>query len=280
MFPGMSQHGRYWLLILPAVALMLVFYIYPLLQVLWISVTEPEPGLGNYRELFTSAFLHKIWWTTARICVITTVLTVLFGYVVAFAMAHVRQRHMTAIMFCVLLTFWLSVLVRAFAWVMLLRTEGVINEALLWIGLTDQPLRLSRNEFGVVVGMVHFMLPLAILPIYANLRGIDASYVSAARGMGASAWKAFWWVYLPLSKPGVIAATILVFVFSLGFFITPAILGGGRVVMISEFIRVAFEETLLWGKATMLSASLLFCVLLILAIVGRVVDLRRVFGST
>lgn len=275
-----SPQGRYWLLVLPAVALMLVFYIYPLLQVLWISVTEPKPGIDNYKELITSGFLHKIWWTTARICVITTLLTVLMGYVVAFAMAHVRARHMTVIMFCVLLTFWLSVLIRAFAWVMLLRTEGIINEALQWIGLTDQPLRLSRNEFGVIVGMVHFMLPLAILPVYANLRGIHASYVTAARGLGASAMQAFWRVYLPLSKPGIIAATILVFVFSLGFFITPAILGGGRVVMISEFIRVAFEETLLWGKATMLSASLLFCVLLILAAIGRVIDLRKVFGAT
>ena len=275
-----GQQERYWLLILPAVLLMLVFYVFPLIQVLWISVTEPTPGIGNYRELFTSAILHKIWWTTARVCLVTTALTVFLGYVVAFAMAHVRERQMTAMMFCVLLTFWLSVLIRAFAWVMLLRTQGLINEALQLIGLTDQPLRLSRNEFGVVVGMVHFMLPLAILPIYANLRGINASYVAAARGLGASALQSFWQVYLPLSKPGIIAASILVFVFSLGFFITPAILGGGRVVMISEYIRIAFEETLLWGKATMLSASLLFCVMLTLAVVSRVIDLRKVFGST
>ncbi len=276
----LGQQGRYWLLILPAVLLMLMFYIAPLIQVLWISVTEPKPGLGNYRELFTSAFLHKIWWTTARICTITTVLTVFLGYIVAYAMAHVRERQMTAMMFCILLTFWLSVLIRAFAWVMLLRTQGMINDVLIAIGFTDQPLRLSRNEFGVVVGMVHFMLPLAILPIYANLRGISSSYVSAARGLGANAVQSFIHVYLPLSKPGIIAATMLVFVFSLGFFITPAILGGGRVVMISEYIRVAFEETLLWGKATMLSTSLLFVVLLTLAIVSRFVNLRRVFGAT
>ena len=124
----LGQQGRYWLLILPARSLMLIFYIAPLIQVLWISVTEPKPGLGNYRELFTSAFLHKIWWTTARICTITTVLTVFLGYIVAYAMAHVRERQMTAMMFCILLTFWLSVLIRAFAWVMLLRTQGMINE--------------------------------------------------------------------------------------------------------------------------------------------------------
>lgn len=276
----LDQQSRYWLLVMPALMLMTVFYVYPLIQVLWISVTEPEPGLGNYAELFTSGFLHKIWWTTTRICTLTTILTVVFGYIVAFAMAHVRERQMTAMMFCILLTFWLSVLIRAFAWVMLLRTNGMINDLLMAIGLTDEPLRLSRNEFGVVVGMVHFMLPLAILPIYANLRGISPSYVSAARGLGASARQAFLGVYLPLSKPGIISATMLVFVFSLGFFITPAILGGGKVVMISEYIRVAFEETLLWGKATMLATSLLFAVLLVLAVVGRFVDLRKVFGAT
>ena len=277
---GGSQQLRYWMLILPAVALMVVFYVYPLIQVLWISVTEPTPGLGNYEELISSSFLHRIWWTTARICVVTTALTVILGYAVAFAMAHVRRQQMTAMMFCILLTFWLSVLVRAFAWVMLLRTQGTINEFLQFIGLIDRPLRLARNEIGVVIGMVHFMLPLAILPIYANLRTIDNRYVSAARGLGGSAIQAFMWVYLPLSRPGIIAATMLVFVFSLGFFITPAILGGGKVVMISEYIRVAFEETLLWGKATMLSSSLLFAVFILLAIVGRFVDLRRVFGAT
>lgn len=277
---GSSQQFRYWMLILPAVALMAVFYVYPLIQVLWISLNEPTPGFGNYQELLSNSFLHKIWWTTARVCVITTLLTVVLGYIVAFAMAHVERQQMTVMMFCILLTFWLSVLVRAFAWVMLLRTQGTVNEFLQFIGLIDRPLRLARNEIGVVIGMVHFMLPLAILPIYANLRTIDIRYVSAARGLGSSAIQAFLYVFLPLSRPGIIAATMLVFVFSLGFFITPAILGGGKVVMISEYIRVAFEETLLWGKATMLSSTLLFGVFLLLGIVGRFVDLRRVFGAT
>jgi putative spermidine/putrescine transport system permease protein len=179
----------------------------------------------------------------------------------------------------VLLTFWLSVLIRAFAWVMLLRTQGLINTGLQELGLIDQPLRLVRNEFGVIVGMVHFMLPLAVLPIYSNMTGIQSRLVSAARGLGASPWVAFKDVYLPLSKPGLISATILVFVFSLGFFITPALLGGGKVVMISEYIQVSFEETLRWGQATMLASTLLFSVFLSLALVARFVDLKKVFGA-
>lgn len=269
----------YWWLIAPAVLLMLVFYIYPLIQVLWISVTDPVPGLGNYSELIDRALIHRIWMTTIRVCVITTVITVVCGYIVAYAMAQVGERQRTWMMFCVLLTFWLSVLIRAFAWVMLLRTQGLINTGLQELGLIDQPLRLVRNEFGVIVGMVHFMLPLAVLPIYSNMTGIQNRLVSAARGLGASPWVAFKDVYLPLSKPGLISATILVFVFSLGFFITPALLGGGKVVMISEYIQVSFEETLRWGQATMLASTLLFSVFLSLALVARFVDLKKVFGA-
>lgn len=269
----------YWWLIAPAVLLMLVFYIYPLIQVLWISVTDPVPGFGNYSELIDRSLIHRIWVTTVRVCVITTVITVICGYIVAYAMAQVGERQRTWMMFCVLLTFWLSVLIRAFAWVMLLRTQGIINTGLQELGLIDQPLRLVRNEFGVIVGMVHFMLPLAVLPIYSNMTGIQNRLVSAARGLGASPWTAFKDVYLPLSKPGIIAATILVFVFSLGFFITPALLGGGKVVMISEYIQVSFEETLRWGQATMLASTLLFSVFLTLALVAKFVDLKKVFGA-
>lgn len=269
----------YWLLIAPALVVMLVFYIWPLLQVLWISVTEPFPGLYNYQSLLERRTLQRIWWTTLEICLLTTAITVVLGYVVAYAMTIVGEVQRTWMMFCVLLTLWLSVLVRAFAWMMLLRSEGVINDGLRGMGLIDEPLRLVYNEFGVVVGMVHFMLPLAVLPIYSNMAGIEARLISAARGLGASPWQGFRHVFLPLSKPGLIAATILVFVFSLGFFITPALLGGGKVVMISEYIRVSFEETLRWGQATMLSTVLLFVVLLSLALVARFVDLRTVFGA-
>ena len=274
-----SLRRVYWWLIAPAVLLMLVFYIYPLIQVLWISVTDPVPGFGNYSELIDRSLIHRIWMTTIRVCVITTVITVVCGYIVAYAMAQVGERQRTWMMFCVLLTFWLSVLIRAFAWVMLLRTQGLINTGLQELGIIDKPLALVRNEFGVIVGMVHFMLPLAVLPIYSNMTGIQSRLVSAARGLGASPWVAFKDVYLPLSKPGLISATILVFVFSLGFFITPALLGGGKVVMISEYIQVSFEETLRWGQATMLASTLLFSVFLSLALVARFVDLKKVFGA-
>lgn len=273
------QKRIYYWAMAPAAVLVTVFFVVPLLQVLWLSVSEPVFGLQNYAALFDNPLLHRIWLNTLRICALTTVIAVVAGYLVAYAMAHVGERHRAMMIFCIVLTFWLSVLVRAFAWVMLLRTEGVLNTALMALGLVDEPLRLVRNEIGVLIGMAHYMLPVAVLPMYSNMRTISGRYVDAARGLGARPWQTFLWVYLPLTKPGVIAAGVLVFIFSLGFYITPAILGGGRVVMIAEYLRVSFEETLRWGYATMLASTLLVVLSLALALLARVVDLKKVFGA-
>lgn len=273
-----SERSRYLVLALPAILMMGVFFAIPLLQVLWLSVSEPRLGFENYQEIATNPLIARIWMTTLRVCLITTVISVVFGYVVAYAMTVVGPRQRMGMILCILATFSFSVLVRAFAFVVLLRTEGLLNEALLAVGLIDQPLRLLRNEVGVVIGMAHYGLPVAILALYSNLRGINAKLMDAARGLGASGFQAFRLVYLPLSVPGILAASVLVFVYSLGFFIIPALLGGGRVVMIAEYIRVGFEETLRWGYATMLATTLVAVVLILLAVMSRFVDLRKAFG--
>jgi putative spermidine/putrescine transport system permease protein len=273
------QRRFYYWAMAPAVALVAVFFIVPLLQVLWLSVSEPALGFQNYSALIDNPFLHRVWLNTLRICAITTLIAVIAGYLVAYVMAQVGERQRILMFFCIVLTFWLSVLIRAFAWVMILRTEGMLNTALLSLGLIEQPVRLVRNEIGVLIGMAHYMLPVAILPIYSNMQTISRTYVNAARGLGARAWQTFFWVYMPLTKPGIVAASVLVFIFSLGFYITPAILGGGRVVMIAEYIRVSFDETLRWGYATMLASTLLITLSLGLALLARVVDVRKVFGA-
>lgn len=276
---GLSTRQFYWLLILPAVVMMAGFYVYPLVKVLWISVTEPQPGLQNYERLFTSESVQRVLWTTARISLITTAITMLLGYVVAYAMVHATAGQLRWLTFFVLLPLWISVLVRAFAWVTLLRSNGLINTALLQLGLIGEPIALLRNEIGVMIGMVHYMIPFAVLPLYANMRGIDLRLVAAARGLGASAWQAFARVFLPLSMPGIVGAGVLVFIFSLGFYVTPAILGGGRVLLVSEYIGVQILNTIRWGLATMLASTLLVCVLLLLAALSRLVDLRNLFGA-
>jgi putative spermidine/putrescine transport system permease protein len=277
--PALGQKNLYWLLVLPALFMMLAFYTYPLTQVLWISVTEPTRGFSNYMLLFTNPAVQRILVATARICAVTSLLTLLTGYLIAYAMVHVTETHRQWMLFCVLLTFWLSVLVRAFAWVMILRPDGPLNTALLAVGVVDRPLALVRNEVGVVIGMVHYMLPYAVLPLYANMQGIDRRLVTAARGLGASPFTAFWRVFLPLNRPGIVAAGLLVFVFSLGFYITPAILGGGRTTMIAEYIGIQIQATLRWGLATMLASSLLLTVFLMIALMSRFVSLKKLFGA-
>jgi putative spermidine/putrescine transport system permease protein len=275
----MRRQGGAWLLAAPALFLLAIFYLAPLSQVLWISVTEPRPGLGNYALLIDNAGVKRVLWTTFRIGAITTLISVALAYLVAYAMLHATPRQRQAAFVFVLLPFWISVLVRAFAWVALLRSGGIINTLLRDFGLIDRPLALIYNEIGVVIGMVHYMTPMAVLTLFANMQGIDRRLVAAARGLGASRREAFWRVFLPLSLPGIVAAGILVFIFSLGFYITPAILGGGKTLMVAEYISVMITETLNWGTGTMMASSLMIAVFVLLAILSRVVDLRRLFGS-
>jgi len=139
--------------------------------------------------------------------------------------------------------------------------------------------QLARNELGVLIAMVHVMLPYAILTLYANMRGIDAGLVAAARSLGASRFQAFRLVFLPLTRPGLIGAGTLVFILSLGFFVTPALLGGGKVLMVAEYVAVQINDTLRWGLGTMLAATLMIAVLAGLWLMSRVVDVRRLFGA-
>jgi putative spermidine/putrescine transport system permease protein len=271
--------SRYWLLVAPALLLMLVFYILPVLSVLLISVTEPEPGLGNYALLATSGPIHRVLATTARISAITTAVTLVLGYVLAYGLVHAGPAARRWLLLGVVLPLWVSVLVRAFSWVTILRRQGLLNTALLELGLVEEPLRLLFNEFAICLGMVHYMLPYAVLPLFASMRGIDLRLVAAARGLGASRFAAFRRVFLPLSLPGIVGAGVLVFIFSLGFLVTPAILGGGRTRMIAEYMSWLILERLQWGPGTMLATVLAAAVLLLLWMLGRVVDLRRLFGA-
>jgi putative spermidine/putrescine transport system permease protein len=273
-----STRQFYWLLVAPALASMVGLYFFPLAKVLWISVTEPAPGLGNYALLLTSASVQRVLLVTARICIITTAVTLVLGYVVAYVMVHASGRHLRWLTFFVLLPLWISVLVRAFSWVTLLQTNGLVNQTLLRLGVLHDPLTILRNEFGVSVGMVHYMIPFAVLPLYSNMATIDLRLVAAARGLGAGPFQAFRRVFLPLSLPGIVGAGILVFIFSLGFYVTPAILGGGRVLMVAEYIGVQILTIVRWGLGAMLATTLLASVLLLLALLGRLVSLRQLFG--
>ena len=269
----------WWLLILPALILVLAFYVAPIAQVLAISVTEPEPGLGNYERILTSEGVQRVMLTTLRICLITTALALLLGYAIAYAITLASPRARAWWMLAVLVPLWISVLVRAFAWVTLLRRQGLVNNSLMQAGVITEPLPLVWNEFGILVGMVHYMVPFAVLPMLAAMREIDPRLLAAARGLGASRAQVFRQVFLPLSMPGVIAAGVLVFIFSLGFYITPAILGGGKTLMVAEWISLQILDLIRWGLGTMMATVLVLTIIVTLLVFSRIVDLRRMFGT-
>jgi putative spermidine/putrescine transport system permease protein len=246
---------------LPGILLISGFFIVPMLQILWLSFSHPTLGVQNYEMLVESEGLRTILITTFKLCILTTIICCVLGYIVSYALVQASERQLYLMMFLILVPLWLSVLVRAFAWLIILRQNGLINSALLSLGLTTGPLPLSYSQGAVLVGMVHFMLPYAILPIYANMREIDGQFVRAARSLGASPGAAFRRIFLPLSTSGIIYAASLVFILSLGFYIVPFLLGGGRVTMIASFIAVNMLDTGNWGLSSMLSVVLLIITL-------------------
>lgn len=276
---GNRQEQVYWLFILPVLLGLLVFFLLPLLQVFWISVSDPGLGADNYLALFQSRAIRKVVLTTLRICTLTTLLSVVIGYLIAFTVAIAPPRTRSILMFAILVPFWMSVLVRAFAWVTLLRSEGVINSFLMSFGLIDSPLPMTNNEFGVLVGMTHYMVPYAVLPLLASMDGINPSLITASRGLGAGPTQSFLKVFLPLTKPGIFAALILVFIMTLGFFVTPIILGGGKTVMLAEYITVQMQQTLRWGLAAAIATVLLAVVLLLIGTLSRSMDMRKMLGG-
>lgn len=268
-----------WLLVAPFLLVVLAFYVGPLANILWLSVTDPEPGLGNYAKLFENDALARILWTTLRTCLITTLFSVAIGYCLAYAMVHAHQKNQNVMLTLLLISFWISVLVRTFAWLMLLGHSGLVNTAFETVGVIDRPIRFMRNELGVLIGMIHYMVPYAVLPLMANMQTLDPRVMAASRNLGASGVQTFRRIYLPLTMPGLVASSLLVFILSLGFYVTPAILGGGKVLMVAEYISVQLLVTLKWGTAAMLGTLMLLGVLALLWIMSRFMQLSAVFGG-
>lgn len=269
-----------WLLVAPFLLVILGFYFGPMLNILWLSVTDPAPGLGNYQKLFESDTLARIVWTTLRVCLITTIFSVGVGYCIAYAMVHAHEKNQRAMLTLILISFWISVLVRTFSWLMLLGRNGLVNQSLDAIGIVSQPVAFMRNELGVLIGMIHYMVPYAVLPLMANMQTLDSRIMAASRNLGASGAQTFRRIYLPLTTPGLVAAFLLVFILSLGFYVTPAILGGGKVLMVAEYVSVQLLVTLKWGTAAMLGALMLFSVFALLWIMSRFMSLDTVFGGS
>ncbi len=246
-----------FLLLAPLLLFLGMTYLVPLSSVMLQSVTSPEPGIQNYEQVIADPLVWGVSWRTLRICLSVTVMAVVLAYPIT--LLWVRGGTVTRVLveLTIMVPFWLSVLSRAFGWLSLLSNRGLINTWLQSVGLISDPLTLVRNEFGVVISMVHFLIPFAVLPLASAMRSIDERVILAARGMGASSLRIFWQIFVPMTKSGIIGAGLLVFVFALGFYIIPVLLGGGRSVMIAELIFLRIFQIPNWGVAAALSALLM-----------------------
>jgi ABC-type spermidine/putrescine transport system permease subunit I len=252
---------------LPALVLLGVFFLFPVLRMLGYSV---ETGnLDWYAKALGEGLYLQVFWNTFEIAVFVTFFCLLLGYPLGFLIATTTPFWATMGFIFVLLPLWTSVLVRTYAWMVLLGRNGVFNRLLMDGGVIADPLPLLHNLTGVLIGMVHVLLPYMVLPIYGAVKRLDPAIVAAAEGLGASSWRIFWRIYLPLTLNGIFAGAVIVFVLSLGFFITPALLGGGRVMMIAVLIEQQVRETLNWPFAAALSAVLLTATLAVYALAQR-----------
>jgi ABC-type spermidine/putrescine transport system permease subunit I len=257
----------------PALVLLFVFFLFPVVRMLGYSI---EAGTFEwYAKALGEGLYLGVFWNTFQIALLVTLVCLLLGYPLGFLIATTTPGWATLGFVFVLLPLWTSVLVRTYAWMVLLGRNGVFNRWLIDSGLISDPLPLLHNVTGVLIGMVHVLLPYMVLPIYGAVRRLDPAIVSAAEGLGASDWRIFWRIYLPLTLNGIFAGSVLVFVLSLGFFITPALLGGGRVIMIAVLIEQEVRQTLNWPFAAALSAVLLAATLLVYALAQRFTQSER-----
>lgn len=240
-------------LLLPAALLLAVFFVAPL----WLMAeTSLRDGFDTYRKIFTSPVYGLVLANTVRTAALTTLICLLLAYPFAYALNKAGPRLRLVMLGVVLLPFWTSLLVRSFAWVGLLQDSGLVNEALRLASIIDEPVPLIRTPLGVLIGMVHVLLPYMVLPLMTTMSQIDPVVLRAASSLGADPWRRFFRVFLPLSVPGILSGTVLVLVLSLGFYITPALLGDARDAMIGETI---VNEVTRFGPVT---ASALGLVLL------------------
>jgi putative spermidine/putrescine transport system permease protein len=264
-------------LVIPLLVYLLALYALPVVGMMLRSVTEPHWTLENFAELLRSPVFALVLWITIRISLVVTIAVLLLGYPVAFLLARLPPARGNLLLILVLVPFWSSILVRSYAWMVLLGRDGIVNQFLLWIGVITTPLPLLYTTLAVYVAMVHVLLPFMILPLYAVLRGIDSNLLRAAASLGARPSGVFRQVVLPLSLPGISAGCLLVFILSLGFYITPALVGGPRDLMMAVLIQQQIDE-LNWPLGSALSVVLLFAALGTFAVFTRVLQVEQTFG--
>jgi putative spermidine/putrescine transport system permease protein len=264
---------------LPALTLITLFFVVPVLALLLRSVTEPVPGLQNYAILFGDGTYARVFFNTFLVATVVTAVTVIVAFPVAWMLAIMPPALGSIIFGIIILSMWTNLLTRTYAWMVLLQRTGVINRTLMDIGLISEPLPLINNLTGVTIGMVYIMLPFMILPLVGTLRAIDPMTLRAAALCGASPFDAFRRILLPLSLPGIAAGGLMVFVMSLGYFVTPTLLGGTSNMMLAAMIAQMIQSLLNWGLGSAAAFILLLVTMALYALQLRLVGAKRMTGG-
>jgi ABC-type spermidine/putrescine transport system permease subunit I len=261
-----------FLLLLPSLALLLALFLVPIGWFLWSSIAE----LGSWAEIMEEAeavllsgAVGGALLNTGWVGLVVTVLTLVIGYPVSYALSRARGAAFTAILLCIVLPYFTSTIVRTYAWMVLLGRNGLINQILLGLGLVSEPVNLLYNRTGVIIGMTYVLLPYMVLTLYAAMKAVDPRLMQAAEGMGASPATVFRRVFMPLTLHGVVAGVLITFILAIGFFITPALMGGPGDIMVAMLIEREVELTQNWPAAAMMTVVLLAVTLSLYAVYSR-----------
>lgn len=266
---GLSRvKGLKWLLLYIPLGYIMILMFFPMFDFLKLSVFNDDGFTLEYiSRMFTTPVFWKVLWVTVKITFLVTFFSLILAYPVAYMLVRTESRIWKKIILAaIIIPFWISLLVRTYAWTILLQKNGAINMLLMELGLISEPLSLLYNTTGVIIGMTHILLPYMVLSLYSVMDGIDQRLLQAAQGMGARPWKAFMQIFFPLSLPGVLAGSLLVFVMGLGYYVTPALLGGADTPMIAMIIESNINTTLNWHLASALALVLFAATFLLLLV--------------
>ncbi|SDA58130.1 ABC transporter permease [Mesorhizobium qingshengii] len=266
-------------LIGPLLLLLLVGFLYPIAALIKLSLFTPALDFTAYRKIIEQPIYLSVMARTFRIALSVTIASFVLGYPVALAMASLKRRLAAVATAAVFIALWSPVLVRSYAWIVLLQRNGVVNNVLQQLGLIEAPLKLIYNEGAVILAMTHVLLPFMILPIFAALRSIPQEYVCAARSLGAGATMAFLRITLPLSLPGIFAGCVMCFILALGFYITPALVGGPGTLIVATLIGQQATVLLDWPFAAALSTILVIATLTMVLVFRKAFSMSKGFAS-
>jgi putative spermidine/putrescine transport system permease protein len=274
----LTRFSKETFLLWPLLLFLLIFFFYPLLKMAHLAFFDPSLTLKNFSAIFETDLFINVLIKTLKISFLVTLTCLVLAYPLAYLISDVSDKIAIWLITLVLVPFWTSILIRTYAWMVILGYNGVLNNLMKQLGIIESSIPLMYNLTGVIIGMVHILLPFMVLPLFNVMDTIDKDLLKAAQSLGANNFKAFWKIFFPLSLPGVGAGCLLVFIMSMGFFITPSLMGGRKDIMISMLIELQVTEFLNWGIGSAMSLILLAVIGLIFFISSRYLKISQIWG--